>query len=380
MIIGFDAKRAVNNFTGLGNYSRLVIDALASALPDDRLLLYAPRLRHSSRLAPVLAHGNVEMRLPRGRVWPRVSGVWRVQRGITSDVIADGVGLFHGLSNELPLDISRAGIPTVVTIHDLIFKHFTRGYKRADRLIYDFKFRRAAETATRVIAVSEATRRDIISSYGIAPDKIDVVYQGCDAGFLRPVTDCEIAAVRCKYSLPERYIVSVGTIEPRKNQMLTLAALPQLPHDVKAVIVGRATAYMDELTRFVREKSLGERVVFVHDAPFADLPALYAGATVAAYTSRMEGFGIPVIEAINCGTPVVACTGTCLEEAGGPGALYVHPDDVEEMAFAVNRLLDDASLRTAMVDAGRGYVARFTPAKFTADLLSVYRKALGDYR
>lgn len=380
MIIGFDGKRAVSNFTGLGNYSRLVVDALAGELPDDRLLLYAPRLRQSARLARVLEHDNVEVRTPRSAAWRRAPGLWRVQRGITSDMMADGVQLFHGLSNELPLDIARAGIPTVVTIHDLIFKHFTRGYKRADRLIYDFKFRRAAETATRIIAVSEATRRDIISSYGIAPDKIDVVYQGCDAGFLRPVAEDEIAVVRAKYSLPERYMVSVGTIEPRKNQMLTLAALPQLPHDVKAVIVGRATPYMDELARFVREKHLAERVVFVHDAPFADLPALYAGATVAAYTSRMEGFGIPVIEAINCGTPVVACTGTCLEEAGGPGALYVHPDDAEEMAHAVNRLLNDESLRAAMVDAGRGYVSRFTPAKFTADLLRVYRKALGEYR
>lgn len=380
MIIGFDAKRAVSNFTGLGNYSRLVIDALASELPDDRLLLYTPRLRQSSRLAPILEHSNVELRLPRGQMWQRMSGVWRVHRGITSDVIADGVQLFHGLSNELPLDIKRADIPTVVTIHDLIFRHFTRGYKKADRMIYDFKFRKAAENATRIIAVSEATRRDIISSYGISPEKIDVVYQGCDVSFLRDVTPEEIAAVRAKYSIDGRYVVSVGTIEPRKNQLLTLSALPHLPHDVMVLIVGRATPYMDELTRFVSANHLGSRVKFIHDAPFAALPALYAGASVAAYTSRMEGFGIPVIEAINCGTPVVACTGTCLEEAGGPGALYVHPDDAEEMAAAVNKLLDDASLRSAMVTAGCEFVTRFSPARFTADLLHVYRKALGEYR
>lgn len=376
MVIGFDAKRAVSNYTGLGNYSRLVIDALAGALPDYRLLLYTPRMRESARLAPVLAHSNVEVRVPGGAVWPRMSGLWRVYRGITSDVMADGVQLFHGLSNELPLDISRAGIPTVVTIHDLIFKHFKRGYKAADRQIYDFKFRRAAEQATRIIAVSEATRRDIISSYGIAPDKIDVVYQGCDASFMTPVTDEKIAAVRDKYGLPERYVVSVGTIEPRKNQMLTLKALTRLPEDVMAVVVGRQTSYMADLTRYVRDNRLADRVIFIHDAPFAELPPLYAGARVAAYTSRMEGFGIPVIEAINCGTPVVACTGTCLEEAGGPGAIYVHPDDAEEMADAVSRLLDDSSLRSRMVEAGREYVARFTPDRFTSDLLRVYSKAL----
>lgn len=379
MKIGFDAKRAMVNFTGLGNYSRLVIDTLARELPGDKLVLYAPRADVPPVMEPVLARGNVELRTPEGRLWQRLSGLWRVRGGITAAIKADGLDLYHGLSNELPLDIGKAGCASVVTIHDLIFRHHPRGYKAVDRAIYDYKFRHAARVATRVIAISEATRRDLIASYDIDPEKIDVVYQGCDEQFREPVSDESIAAVRVRYGLPERYIVAVGSVEPRKNQRLLIESLRGLPGDVKAVIVGRRHRdYGRELDALIAKHGLRERVVFIEGAPFSDLPALYAGATVASYTSRIEGFGIPVIEAINCGTPVVSCTGTCLEEAGGPGGLYVHPDNVDEAIHAFSRLLDDKLLRADMTLAGQRYVARFAPERFTADLLATYARAITD--
>lgn len=248
-----------------------------------------------------------------------------------------------------------------------------------DRAIYDYKFRHAAHAATRIIAVSEATRRDVIASYDVEPDKIDVVYQGCDEQFRRPVSEEALEAVRSKYGLTGRYIVAVGSVEPRKNQRLLIEALRGLPEDVKAVIVGRRhREYGKELDALIARHRLGSRVLFIEGAPFSELPALYAGATVASYTSRIEGFGIPVIEAINCGTPVVSCTGTCLEEAGGPGALYVHPDNVEEAIHSFSRLLDDKLLRNDMVVAGRRYVGRFLPERFTADLLATYARALNE--
>lgn len=376
MVIGFDAKRAVSNFTGLGNYSRLVIESLARELPDSRMLLFTPRMKESQRLAPILQLPNVEVHTPDCRTGRRLSGLWRLRKGLTRQAAAQKLTLFHGLSNELPLDCRDMGCPTVVTIHDLIFRHFPHGYKAVDRAIYDFKFHRAADAATRIIAVSEATRRDIISSYGISPEKIDVVYQGCSEIFREPVSDGDVAEVRKKYGLPERYIAVVGTIEPRKNQLLTIKALRALPRDIKAVIVGRPTPYMRTLTEYIGCHGLHDRVIFIHDLSFRYLPALYAGATISAYTSRMEGFGIPVIESINCGTPVVACTGTCLEEAGGPGALYVNPDDEDEMAHAASRLFEDPLLRADMTASGRRYVNRFSTANFTADLLASYSRAL----
>lgn len=380
MILGFDGKRAASNFTGLGNYSRLVIDTLSHALPEAQLLVYAPRPPLTERGRSVANEPNVEFRHPDKPLWRRFHGLWRVDRGLTAQLRRDGVELFHGLSNELPLDIAKARIPSVVTIHDLIFRHYTDGYKPIDRLIYDYKFQRAAENSTRIIAISEATRRDIISSYGISPEKIDVVYQGCHPSFTRPVKPESIENVKRKYRLPDRYIASVGTIEPRKNQLLTIKALEALPADVKLVVVGRETSYAKELRKYVSTHRLGSRVIFIHNMPFAELPPLYAGAQLSAYTSRIEGFGIPVIESINCGTPVLACTGTCLEEAGGPGALYVHPDDVEEAANAASRLLDDTSLRADMTSAGRRYVEKFSHANFAQGLLSTYTKAINEYQ
>lgn len=381
MILGFDAKRALSNFTGLGNYSRLVIESLAHALPDSQLNLYAPKNKVPKSFSEVVELPNVTLHTPQEKLWKYLPSVWRVSNGLTKQLEEDKIELYHGLSNELPLDIQRAPCASVVTIHDLIFRHFKEGYHKIDRSIYDFKFKRAAKVATRIIAVSEATRRDIIESYNIDPSKIDVVYQGCSSMFRRPKTEAEIDRVRKKYGINGRYIVSVGTVEPRKNQLLLLKALRALPQDVKAVIVGRHRGdYGMAVKGFARLNRLMNRVIFIENAPFEDLPALYAGAEIASYTSRMEGFGIPVIEAINCGTPVVACTGTCLQEAGGPGAIYVNPDDAEEAAHAYKRLLDDPLLCVEMVAAGMSYVDRFTPDRFTAGLLSTYHKALEEKR
>ena len=142
-------------------------------------------------------------------------------------------------------------------------------------------------------------------------------------------------AVREKYRLPERYIISVGTVQPRKNQLLTVRALGKLPERVKLVIVGSMKgAYADKVRREIERLGLSDRVIHLSNVPFADLPALYACAEVSLYTSRYEGFGLPIVESLTVGTPVVACTGSCLEEAGGEGAVYVHPDDAVAYAEA----------------------------------------------
>ena len=375
--IGFDAKRAVRNFTGLGNYSRLVVDVLSREYPAHDYRLYTPSVRQNDRLKPLVGRDNVTLVTPdtaAGRAFP---ALWRVYGGLTSQIARDGIGLFHGLSNELPLDIARAGIPTVVTIHDLIFRRLPECYKPVDRAIYDYKFRHACENATRVIAISERTRDDIVELYGINPDKIDIVYQGCDPQFAMPVDDTTRARVRAKYKLPERYIIAVGTVEHRKNQLQAVRALRHLPTDVMLIIVGGHNKdYVRDVAREVAALGLTDRVRLLKGVPFADLPALYSMATVASYTSRYEGFGIPVIEAISAGVPVIAATGSCLEEAGGPGAVYVNPDSVDGYVDAARALLDTPAMRHDLVTRGREYIARFSPENFSQGLMETYTKAI----
>lgn len=378
MIIGFEAKRAVANNTGLGNYSRLVVDVLSELYPDNDYRLYAPNVSNTTRMEHLLHRGNLQLIAPDTALWRSASALWRVERGLTNQLRRDKVQLFHGLSNELPLDIARIKIPSVVTIHDLIFRRCPEGYKALDRAIYDYKFRHAAINASRVIAISERTKSDLMELYHIPESKISVVYQGCNPVFTEPVEHARKMEVKQQLNLPDRFIAMVGTIEPRKNQMLAVQAMPMLPKDVSLVIIGRGRmGYDNEVRREIHRLHLEPRVKML---PFVEgeyLPAVYSLAEIAAYPSRYEGFGIPVIEAINSGTPVVAATGSCLEEAGGPGALYVNPDSPEQFAEATASILNSSSLRSSMVEAGKDWTQKFSRANFAAGIMQAYNMALG---
>lgn len=376
MIIGFDAKRAVRNFTGLGNYSRLVIEEVATARPDDLLLLYTPDLRRNPRLKKIENLKNARFVTPAETRLPKA--VWRTW-GITKQLRADNLSIFHGLSNELPLNIAAASIPSVVTIHDLIFLRLPYCYKPIDRTLYNYKYSKSAKSATRIIAVSERTKADITEFYGIDPDKIDVVYQGCDDSF-REMWDRErIEDLRLRYSLPKRYIVQVGTIEKRKNLEITVKALTAIPDDIDLVVIGRDNGYLKEVEHIALQSGVRQRIHIISDLPFADLPGVYQAADVAAYPSRYEGFGIPVIEALESQTPVVAAKGSCLEEAGGPGGTYVDPDAPREMAEALNALLRDKNMASMQAREGKSYVSRFNCSGMAGAILETYQKGIDQF-
>lgn len=375
MIIGFDGKRAVLNFTGLGNYSRFIISALNRNYPDNTYEVFSPKAKESSELSSML-HENTHLNLPRHFIDKRLSSLWRTKR-IVADLKEKGVELYHGLSNEIPAGIEESGIKSVVTIHDLIFLRYPEYYKPIDRKIYDRKFRSASERSDRIIAVSECTKRDIVSFYGIPPEKIDVVYQGFHPIFSTAPGESEKREIAEMYALPKRFILCVGTIEERKNLMLPAEALRSLPEDIHLVAAGRRTPYAEKVEKYCSEKGLSKRLHIIEGVPFRLLPALYSLASVFAYPSRFEGFGIPIIEALQTGIPVLAATGSCLEEAGGDGALYVNPDDTEAAADALERLLYDADLTARLKAAGKEQIRKFSPENIANGVNEVYRKITG---
>lgn len=379
MRIGVDAKRAVRNNTGLGNYSRLVMEAVARVQPEMELVAYTPDMRQNPRLAPLLDLPNIEWRLPEPGETPVGKSAWRTF-GITRCLAKDNIDLYHGLSNELPLNIRSAGIPTVVTVHDVIWRRLPYCYKAADRLLYDYKYGRSSRNATRVVAVSERTKSDVVEFYGVDPDKIDVIYQGCDASFKRPHTQEEIEKAKETYGICGRYIIQVGTIERRKNLDLTVRALTALPGDVSLVAVGRDNRWLDRVKTVATSVGVADRIIYLHNVPFSDIPLLNAGAAAAAYPSRYEGFGIPVIEAIESGVPVVAAKGSCLEEAGGPGALYVDPDSPREMAEALRFFLENPGAAASAVAAGRDHTSRFDTSRMASSLTDVYARAISRFQ
>lgn len=376
VIIGFDGKRAAQNRTGLGNYSRFVINGLCRYSDAERLMVYTPSQLRTGCLDGLDKEAKVAMRFPPFLWRGLLSPLWRTA-GVANTVKADGVGLFHGLSGELPLNIRQtAGVRSLVTIHDLIFRRLPALYGRVNCSIYDYKFRKAAENSDRIVAVSECTKRDIVSFYGTDPGKIDVVYQGCDERFWHAAPEDVKQAVRHRHGLPAHYVLYVGTIEKRKNLLLLVKALLRLPSDVHVVAVGRRTAYAFEVGKFCAANGLRSRLTLLSGVPFADFPAIYQMADAFVYPSRFEGFGIPMLEAIVSGTPSVGCTGSSLEEAGGPGSIYVDPDDDEALAAAIDRIITDDGARQKMVSAGLAYAQSFTQEKLIGELVKVYERTL----
>lgn len=382
MKISFDAKRAAQNRTGLGNYSRFVLDILYRYMPDGHFALYTPnpnkvtllqRLEGAASLSQE-NDGRFSLHFPSG-IWSLCRSLWRTF-GITSDLNNTDTEIYHGLSNELPLNIGKAKCKSVVTVHDVIFRSFPQGYKPIDRWIYDYKFRKACENADKVIAVSEFTKQEILRYYHIPAEKVVVVYQGCDEQFRIKATDEQKTAVRKKYALPDNYLLYVGSIEERKNLLLLVKALVKLPADMHIVAVGRKTAYFDKVKAFAEEHGLSERVHFVHGADFIDLPAIYQMADTFIYPSRIEGFGIPLLEALCSGVPAIGCTGSCLEEAGGPDSIYVGPDDEVALAEAVMSIRKSPQLREKMIEKGYAYASNFEEQKLASNLIAVYNSLL----
>ncbi len=377
MKIGFDGKRASQNFTGLGNYSRYIADILCRFYPQNQYVLYTPKKKSNKMLDRLLEkHPMLSVSYPLQSCWKKLNALWRVW-GVTKQMQEESIDVFHGLSNELPLNIRHnKTIKSVVTIHDLIFLHYPQYYPVIDRHIYAFKFRKACQNADTIIAISECTKRDIIRFFNIPEDKIHIIYQGCDTSFAFPVTDEKKTEVQQRYSLPKRYILNVGSIEERKNALLAVRALEEVPQEVHLVIVGRRTSYTEEIEKYILKNHLQDRVHILNGIPFADLPTIFQLAEVFVYPSRFEGFGIPIIEAIHSGVPVVAATGSCLEEAGGPHAMYVHPDDVKALAKTFNTLLSSPEIRQNMIKKNKEYVTRFAEERQANELMAIYNSLL----
>lgn len=375
MIIGYDAKRAFRNNSGLGNYSRMVIGGVCrEGHGMVKSLLFTPTTkgRHTHYFDDIQ---EVEVRQPRG-LWAMAGGIWR---SVWSGLCArrEGVDVYHGLSHELPFFLGN-GVKKVVTMHDLIVRRYPKFFKPADRIIHRLKMRHACRVADMVIAISEQTKRDLVDMMHVPEEKIRVVYQSCDPIFWNPPS-ATLLPSHSAVQLPERYIIAVGTVEERKNQVAAVRALALLPEDVCLVVVGRPRGhYPQQVRRVAKELGVDHRVIFLQNAAFSDFPALYRGAVASVYMSVFEGFGIPVLESLCCDCPVVTSNVSSMPEAGGDAALYAAPDDYRTLAAHLSRLLSDPAFRNSQIEKGRTQRLRFAPEKVSQDMLALYRSLLHD--
>ena len=372
MKIAFDAKRAFLNNSGLGNYSRTIIKSLHFLYPNSKQYLFTPKVGDNSFNREVSKYENLEIIQPLSFFNNNFKSYWR-SYSITNELIKQNIDVYHGLSNELPINIKHFNGKKIVTIHDLIFLRYPHLYSFIDRLIYRRKFYSASKNADIIIAISEETKKDIIAFFNIPEQKIKVIYQSCDDTFYKTYSDNEIEQVQKKHQLPESYLLYVGTIEERKNLLTIVKALKQI-EKIHLVVVGKKTNYFKEVNKFIQQTNLNNRTIFLENVTNEDLPIIYQKASVFIYPSIFEGFGIPIIEALISKTPVITTKSGCFPEAGGPNSIYINPLNEIDLASKINELLSSESLKKEMSEKGFLYAEKFHKAKIAQQLMEIYTK------
>ncbi len=369
MPVYVDVSSAVHAKAGIGRYAESLARALVQKVPG-RFALFYNRDRHTK---PISGLEGVPTRTVRAGYKPWRMAVWLGHRlGLGFNRLVPGAELFHATEHLLP---PFRGLPTVLTVHDMIFKLFPEHQKRLNYWYLNATMPLYCRRAGAIITVSENSKRDIVTHYGVEPEKVTVVYEAAAPEF-SPVASPHVEQVRRRYGLPEHYVIFVGTIEPRKNLVRLIEALQRLRDgglSLPLVVVGQKGWLYGAFFRRLEELEVRDSVLFPGYVPFDDLPALYSGATIAAMPSFYEGFGLPVLEAMACGTPVVSSDASSLPEFGGDAARYFDPHDVEALAQTLLDVWKDGELQSEMRSRGLQQAARFS-WKRAADLtMDVYR-------
>lgn len=366
MKIGFDAKRAFHNNRGLGNYSRDLIRILQEQ-SDCELVLFNPKQKKDERIKLT---EKTKVISPKSFFWKKLKSIWRTLK-ISSLSKKEKLDIYHGLSGEIPLGIYK-NTRTIVTIHDLIFLRYPHLYSFFDRKIHYWKFLYAAQKSHHIIAISEQTKQDIIKFLKIPEQKISVVYQGCHKAFKQFYSKEKKQQIRQKYNLPEKFVLNVGAIEPRKNALEIVKAIKDL--DISLVLIGKKTKYFNEIEKYCIENRMQNRVFVLKNVSMEDLAVIYQSASIFCYPSVFEGFGIPIIEALFSKIPVITSSGSCFPEAGGEHSIYIDLNNAsEEIKQAILSILSDEKKREFMIEKGFEYAQKFTDESVFKQIMSVYK-------
>ncbi|MBN1979459.1 MAG: glycosyltransferase family 4 protein [Anaerolineae bacterium] len=375
MRIGIDYTAAVRQGGGIGRYTRELVGALLKLESPHRYTLIAAvgglkagdwRLEIASLQSLV---SDLQFRaIPITDDW--LHRLWqRLRLPIPVEVITGPLDVFYSPDFVLPPTLHTTR--TLLTVHDLSFLHYPDAFVPALREYLERVVPRSVARADRVLADSKSTRDDLIANFGTPPEKVKVLYSGVDSRFRPEKAPGEQERLREKYGIESPYVLSVGTLQPRKNYVRLIRAFANLPlADLQLVIAGgRGWLYEDIFTEAEKHGGRAHVLGFVDDA---DLPALYRGAALFAFPSLYEGFGIPPLEAMACGVPVVCSNASSLPEVAGDAALMVDPLDVDSLAEAMGRALEDANLRQEMTDEGLAHAARFTWEVAARQLLDAF--------
>ncbi|HWS52737.1 MAG TPA: glycosyltransferase family 1 protein [Pyrinomonadaceae bacterium] len=372
MRIAIDAHSVGTGLAGNETYAASLVEALAEVDAENRYTVYVTRPEAEARFAGRWPHVGVRKTLPH-------TPLVRIPLTLSAELRLRPVDLLHVQYTAPPL----APCPVVATVHDLSFEHLPETFKRRSRAQLRLTVRRTARAAAHVIAPSEFTRRDLVETYGLDPARVSVIPLAAGEQF-RPVADAgELARVRVRYGIGGEYVLAVGSIQPRKNLARLVRAYSDLRRErgrsnlPQLVLVGKRAWLYGETLRAVEESAARDSIILTGYVSEGDLPALYAGALCFAYPSFFEGFGLPPLEAMRCGTPVVAGDRASLPEVVGDAGLLVDPFDTGALGRALGRLMDDAQLRENLRTRGLERAAAFDWRDTARMTLQVYRRVAG---
>lgn len=364
-----DTRWAESQVAGAGTktYIESLVRALVEIDRENRYTLWGSPLPVSG---PNLRHKRFSGEYR--RAWQLI---WKTVGWPPVDLIGPRCNLWH-FTNYVAPPTTR---PFVLSILDLTFVHHPE-FVEPKNLEYLRRFvPDSLDRAEQVLAISQATKDAILEEFEIPAGKVRVTPLACDQAFFEPVGDDEIAGIKSKYGIDENYFLAVGTLEPRKNLktlLLAFAGMRKATAD-QLVVVGGQGWLFEETQELLRKLGLGSRVIFTDYAPRSELPALYAGAKAFVFPSFYEGFGIPVLESMASGTPVISSNTSSLPEVGGGAALYFDPGDTKALKLALERILSDEALRDRLAEAGHEQAAQFSWRRTAELTLIAYKKALG---
>jgi glycosyltransferase involved in cell wall biosynthesis len=366
--IVLDARTATDHFPGIGRYVVNLASALKRVSPELDLALLRDSSAASQRLAlpelPALDCAVSPFRLQQQ---------WQVRSALNRA----GAALYHSAYYLMPY---RPGVPTVFTCHDLIPLILRQYFSAYQRLIYRFTHQLALNAAQLTIAVSHSTKNDLQRFFRVSSDRIVVVPEGVDDHF-KPPSRAELERVRAQYALPGRYLLYFGSNKPHKNvrrlvEAFARSGIRDRTAGIGLVIAGHWDQRYPQAQELAAQLNLTDRVRFIGPVKDADLPALYGGAELFVFPSEYEGFGLPVLEAMACGAPVVCGTGSSLPEVAGDAALLCDPQDVEALARAIEQALVDQDMRAALRQRGLARAAQFSWEQAAQQTLRGYQSLI----
>jgi glycosyltransferase involved in cell wall biosynthesis len=370
--IAIDAHSVGTELGGNESYAKNLIEALAEIDSVNDYTLYVTKRAALERFSNRWPNVTVRATLPH-------TPFIRIPLTLSAELRKNPVDVLH-VQFTAPL---APPCPVVASIHDLAFEHFPRTFKRRSFMQMRLTVRHTARRASQIITLSEYSRRDIMDTYGIGPERITVT-PAAASDLFAPVTDeDELAKIRKIYGLEGDYILSVGSIQPRKNLSRLVTAYSRLrsahPNAKlpRLVLVGKCAWLYEETLRTISELALSNSVILTGYVPDEHLPALYSGSVCFVYPSYFEGFGLPPLEAMQCGTPVIVGNRTSLPEVVGDAGLLVDPYDIDEIASAIDRLISDSSLRSQLHAKGLEQARRFDWRTTARRTLDVYQTAAG---